>query len=273
MGVHYFRPRRPTFIVLDLLPERVWQHQVVRPRYDAHGDVICRTVYQALLQLDFNKEHEVEVFRLIVFDRQLPNWRPDRLLTISPLCEHMDFPKRLSIWKGATKELKDYQERLAKATASAARAVERKASGAAPRAKAPRRERRQTQQGAAAKAAAAANPEHQAMLAIQDLQCPILGDDDAQFWDDLFDEDDAEVRGQESDEDQLFADDVGLDATLASLKRQEPGDVTAPVDFDSDGSVKRMFENEVDSDDLLASEGEAPMMTVRKPREHSASAR
>ncbi len=49
VGIHYFRPRRPTFIKLDLLPDRVWQHRVVKPRYQANGDVVCLTVYQAML--------------------------------------------------------------------------------------------------------------------------------------------------------------------------------------------------------------------------------
>ena len=215
-----------------------------------------------MLKLNFDLIHEVELFRFVVFDRALPNWSPDRLLTIGPLCDYIKFPSSLTIWKGAEQELKLYRENLAKAAAAAARAPRQKQSAKASGARAPKRQRVPAKQAAAAKAAAAANPEHQAMLALQDDPGLLGNGDDAELWAGVFDESDEEANGEESDGELFAADEVGLDATLASLKHPEKLDDT--FDDSSDAGTISLFQSSEDAGDDRNAGKTPALLTVRK---------
>ena len=67
-AMHDFRPKRPTFLVMDLLDGLVWGHQVVKPRYDSKGDAICNTVHEAILGPDLSQPITLNLHRLVTFD-------------------------------------------------------------------------------------------------------------------------------------------------------------------------------------------------------------
>ena len=264
VGIHYFRPRRPTFIEVELLPIEVWGHKVVKPLYDSSGLAMCRTVHEAMLSLDFDQTYEVDLYRFVAFDKRLPGWKPDRLLTIAPMSEHISIPQTLRVWKGAALELKTFYENVAKAAAAAARRAAG-SSGGAPRAKAPKTERRVFHQGKAARDAAANDPNHQALLAIQDAPSDLLLPADHESWAELF-MDGADVS-EDSDGDNLFGDDLSLDATLASLKHKEaaPSPLPRPSDLESVSSIDDLLGKASDSDGLA--DDKPIVFTVHKPKE------
>ena len=121
VGLQYFKPRRPTFLEVQLQPHTVWDHQVVLPKYDAKGVAICKAMHQGLLSLDLDQAYSVRLYRFIAFDARLPDWKPDRLLTIHPLHKHIEFPEDIPIWHGASAEVTACREKLRKAAEAAAK--------------------------------------------------------------------------------------------------------------------------------------------------------
>ena len=82
---------------------------------------------------------EVDLFKLVPFNRRLPNWRPDRLLTISPLSEYLEGNWSMRFWSGEAEELQREMERRQKADEKAARAREARKKSGGVASKAPKR--------------------------------------------------------------------------------------------------------------------------------------
>ena len=171
----------------------------------------------------------MDLWRFVTFDRRLPGWKPDRLLTIAPLSDHLEIAQEIPFWKGARQELIDYHERLRKSAEAAARREERQRHGQQPQAKRPRAAAKpRSAQAAAAKAARARDPEHQALLAVCDVELPSASDfsqGDGDAWGELVAEVAEVSDGSESDE--LFGKDPALDTPLAALLRTEDADIVA----------------------------------------------
>ena len=114
VGYHKFNPRRATLLQVIPRPERVWDHVVVDPIYVEKDGVVMPkvlTVHQALCELDLEHPLEVSLHRLVAFNRELPAWRPDRLLTIAPLHLSVDVPESIPFWKGRAAEVADEELR------------------------------------------------------------------------------------------------------------------------------------------------------------------
>ena len=186
-------------------------------------------MHEGLLELNLAEEASVDLWRFVTFDRRLPGWKPDRLLTIAPLSDHLEIAQEIPFWKGARQELIDYHERLRKSAEAAARREERQRHGQQPQAKRPRAAAKpRSAQAAAAKAARARDPEHQALLAVCDVELPSASDfsqGDGDAWGELVAEVAEVSDGSESDE--LFGKDPALDTPLAALLRTEDADIVA----------------------------------------------
>ena len=230
--MHQFRPKRPTFLEVKELGERVWNHKVVLPLYDSQGDVIAKTVHEGPLELDLNQSYPVDLYRLVSFDRQLPGWKPDRLLTIAPLSEHIQIDQKTEFWQGSAHEVTKHHEKLAKAAATATRRDARRQSGQPPRQKKPKTSSTASKsQATAAREARNNDPEHQAVMALCDVDpeleaASLLGED---FWEGALS---SISGGSVSDCD--VAPDAELDVRLLSLLEKEKHD-GAPIDL-SEGS-------------------------------------
>ena len=87
LGLQYFRPRRPTLLELMKFPHRVWGCDVVKPKYQSNSDCTLKSSSEAMLDAPLQMALFVSLFKLVPFDRSIPNWTPDRLLTIKPLHE------------------------------------------------------------------------------------------------------------------------------------------------------------------------------------------
>ena len=90
VGLQYFKPQRPAFIALKLLDRQVWGCRVVKPLYHEAGDPQCETVHDSLDKLDLSGPLSLSMFKFVCFDKQIPDWRPDRLLTRSPMSLHAE---------------------------------------------------------------------------------------------------------------------------------------------------------------------------------------
>ena len=222
VGLTYFRPRRPTLIEVDLLPHLVWGHRVVKPRYCDDKSPKTTRLIDVLWDMALDDSLEFELCRLVTFKRMLPDWAPDRLLTIQSLSETMDIPCSITFWDGARAEVAKEAEKQRKAELAAARKRARDAAAPArperpagePRAKA----KRTPQQEAVARARAEAA--HADPLPLMDVVSPHEEEDD--FWDSLV-EPDPDAPPGEQDVDGLSPSE-DLDRTLASLdQRRGPG--------------------------------------------------
>ena len=108
VGLQYWRPQRPTLLTMELLEGEVWGCRVLRPLYKPHGSrklAVPITALKSFWDLDLTSTLEVSFWKLVVFDRSLPNWRPDRLLLIKPLGEFLDNAEPVVFWNGEAAEL------------------------------------------------------------------------------------------------------------------------------------------------------------------------
>ena len=126
----YWNPRRPTVLCMDELEERVWDHIIVRPQYDARGEAKNATVHEAMAMLDLSVPIDVKIFKLTAFHRSLAAWKPDRLLPVAPVSEGTEIVDTIRFWKGSSTELAEEAERKRKAEMAASRARERAAGTA-----------------------------------------------------------------------------------------------------------------------------------------------
>ncbi len=219
VGLQSFRPRRPTFLEVKLLPHLVWERQVVLPVYDRNDDAVVRTVHEGLAELDLEIPCSVKLFRYVSFDRRLPGWKPDRLLTIEPVSKHIsDFDDEIFFWGGASEELAKYHEQLAKAAAAAARREQSRQAGEQPkpREKRPKSEGPRSGQADAVRKAKKDSAEHQAVLAICDGKSGTVGasEEESHFWAEIFDGDDSDDSAEEK---QLPGQAAELDVSVLSL--------------------------------------------------------
>ncbi len=132
VGLQYWRPQRPTLLTMELLEGEVWGCRVLRPLYKPHGSrklAVPITALKSFWDLDLTSTLEVSFWKLVVFDRSLPNWRPDRLLLIKPLGEFLDNAEPVVFWNGEAAELAAAEEKKRLQAAAAARARERRKAG------------------------------------------------------------------------------------------------------------------------------------------------
>ena len=242
-GLTYFKPRRPTFIEVDLMPHEVWGHKVVKPRHNDDRSPKCIRVYDALWDMEFSGPLHLELYRFVTFSNRLPDWVPERLLAIAPLSATLGIPERIMFWRGEEEEAKLERERQRKAQLEAARKMSRKKHGEVPEPK-----------GRPTKPSAAPTPQQEAMAraakAVKDAAVGLLplaefaapGDPDGAFWSEWFE------GGEDigSDGGNGLGSDVELEQTLASLipdnlkaaKRSTPSGVVGGdcglTDSDSD---------------------------------------
>lgn len=86
----------------------------------------------ALQGVDLSVPLATDVYKLIAFQRELPQRRPDRLLPIAPVRELLgEMSERSKFWEGEKDELEIEAAKRATAAASAARARQRASSGQA----------------------------------------------------------------------------------------------------------------------------------------------
>ncbi len=109
---------------MELLEGEVWGCRVLRPLYKPHGSrklAVPITALKSFWDLDLTSTLEVSFWKLVVFDRSLPNWRPDRLLLIKPLGEFLDNAEPVVFWNGEAAELAAAEEKKCLQAAAAAR--------------------------------------------------------------------------------------------------------------------------------------------------------
>ena len=265
IGLQYFRPRRPTFLELELLPGEVWGCRHVRPLYDSAGLAKPMTAYAVFRQLDLRESLEMHLYKLVTFDRALPSWRPDRLLLVKPLDEFIEGLHSVAFWRGQAAELAADEEKRRKAALAAARARERGKQSGAPKEKRPRTANTpaRSEQHEAVKARRAQSAEHQALLLP--LPAPPTDSGTERLSDD-------DLFGEESDIEDLGAgrravldsSDSDLDVLLSTLKEGAEGATSkAGKAGAKTGTVGPDWLDELDEEEVFGPE-ELPSFKVRK---------
>ena len=265
IGLQYWRPRRPTFLEMELLPELVWGCRHIKPLYDNDGNAMPTTASKLFRQLDLQEGLEVRWYKLVTFDRALPNWRPDRLLLIKPLNEFMDIPLSTAFWSGATEELAKEDGKQRKATLAAARARERATQSGVPTEEKPHQQRAPTRKSAQQEAAKARRQgaEHQ----LLPLPAPPLQSGEWE-WDldaaELFGPDSSDLEpGAEGTRHNPWSDDSDVDALLVNLK--DPREAAFSKDGASDCVQPDWLQEEVDFDEEeVFGQEELPSFEVKK---------
>ena len=267
IGLQYWRPQRPTVLELTLLPDSVWGHRVVLPLYKGpKRDATPRTAFEVFEDVDLADPLDVHLYKLVAFNRRLPSWRPDRLLTIAPLEHSLEGDWHIRFFKGEVPELEDEREKRRKAAEKAARAKENRKKSGVEASKAPRTRRtaRPSAQHEAVKATrAAANAELLPLPAPptegKSNEGEAAGDfNDDSSLDDLF-------ADPERPYESHFSSDSEYDALLISLKH----DADKAVKDKASGHVDLPDHdwvglNEIDESDVDDKVDKLPMFKVSK---------
>ena len=221
IGMQYWRPRRCTLMELELVEERVWGHQVVRPLYEG-TEMLASTTTAAKVFRRIDTEHplDVQLYKLISFDRSLPNWRPDRLLTIQRLEDYCEGEWTIRFWQGREAELLIEAERQRQAREKAAAAARKRQEHGAERGSRastrPKPQRKSAQHEATKAAAKAAQPELLPLPAP-----PLSGPDTNESGEDTGPNFFEPSSDEEDDKNvQLSGSDTDLDIPLAHLKNE-----------------------------------------------------
>ena len=236
IGLQYFRPRRPTLLQMELLPDPVWGHRIVRPIYTAAGDAMPITAHKLFELLDLSSPLAVRIYKIQAFRTNLSGWKPDRLLPIAPIAKFIDtIPDELVFWKGLTAELAEDAERQRKKADAAARATARQHEGRTLPARAPRPKPPQSAQQRAMNAARAkAHPAYLLPLPAPEVAAAMGSPTDAE----------SELRGIEwSDSDAsimaTFSDISDVDVAISYLQakaREKARDPSMPQGFSDSAS-------------------------------------
>ncbi len=267
IGLQYYRPRRPTLLEMELVAENVWGCRHIRPLYDGAGNAKPITAYKLFRQLDLREGLEVRWYKLVTFDRALPNWRPDRLLLIKPLNEFIDIQPSVVFWSGEAVELEVDAEKRRKAALAAASAREREKQSGIPNEKKPRKSRaptRKNSQHEAAKARRAQCAEQQLLpLPAPPLESGTKHRDD----DDIF-----AAASHSSDEEvtdgpahNFWSDDSDIETLLVNLARETKGANSKAGASGASGGVEPDWLHEIDfcEEDVFGPE-ELPSFEVRQ---------
>ena len=117
VGMQYLKPKRSTFLQVELLPEKVWQHDVVKPLYRENGKPMTKAQIEVFLEIEhaghLDRPLNFKLYRFVSFNCELPNWRPDRRLARAPLEISLpDVECTRVFWTGAASELIAERERV-----------------------------------------------------------------------------------------------------------------------------------------------------------------
>ena len=108
----YWRPRRCTLVELRLLPDVVWGQQIVAQLHTSEPkrSATPLAAYQLFREMGVTEQIKVRLFKLVVFDRRSPNWRPDKLLLTCPMDDVLEGEWIFEFWLGGIAELEDDKE-------------------------------------------------------------------------------------------------------------------------------------------------------------------
>ena len=101
IAIMYLNPRRPTFVQMELMADRIGGRRVVRPKLDESGRLKCLTDIEAMSLLDLTKPLDVEFFKFVVLKKSLSEFCGiDRLLL-----EHIDgMPESVRWWRAQPRQ-------------------------------------------------------------------------------------------------------------------------------------------------------------------------
>ena len=249
-GLMYFNPRRPTFLQVKPRPGQVWGHTVIDPIYDSNQLAVTHTVLEAMSCLDLRTPQDLQLYRLIAFNRDLPGWKPDRLLTVAPVHDQIEeVPETIRFWQGASAELTAEMTRRQKQDLAAERKRERDAAPGGPSGSRRGRQSRTTTPQHEAMRAAAKRAMDEELVPLLDVPAGEQTVDEEIFWSEL---------ASDVDDEECFAptdNEEGLDEalnSLASLKQSEgvEGREDNVSDFAEDGLDAELDALFGDCDDL-----------------------
>ena len=73
---------------------------MVKPKYQSNSDCILKSSIEAMFDAPLQAALSASLFKIVPFDRSIPNWTPDRLLTIKPLHEFVPDLLTLNFGRG-----------------------------------------------------------------------------------------------------------------------------------------------------------------------------
>ena len=127
VALMYYKPRRPTLVMLVDRGESRWGYTQLRAQFGGAGELECATDCEFVATLPLVQPLNLELFRFLAFERLIASFIPGNYLLIGPIeREHLSNDYTNKFWPGSTEALEEERKREEKKRLDAARSAARK---------------------------------------------------------------------------------------------------------------------------------------------------